>query len=344
MRRHASSHRAGAGIVVISALCAAPLFGQPDLIVDQDQLANSWSIEDREFQDGSCALVEACIGGSGVRRLLKFDALIANIAQVDFVLGDPTTDPRFIFSPCHGHYHFEGFTEYRVLDALGHQVMTGRKQAFCVLDTLAYLSEPWVPQRRLYTCEFQGLQPGWGDIYGANLDCQWIDVTNLPGGDYTLGVTVNPEGSLTESDYANNTVAVPVTLDAPAGLPHRPDGRRVPGSPLLVNPEGADLRVDYDVSFCPPPDYNLYYGFGSGTFSYAYSGAVCGVGTSGSALVSLPDPAPGQMVWFLIVGVDPFSSPVREGGHGFDSDGTERPLRGTGFCSVGRTQPSISCS
>ncbi|MCA9697946.1 MAG: hypothetical protein KC431_10515, partial [Myxococcales bacterium] len=42
-----------------------------------------------------------------------------------------------------------------------------------------------------YTCYNQGLSLGWSDTYGAALDCQWIDVTDVAPGDYTLRMEVN---------------------------------------------------------------------------------------------------------------------------------------------------------
>ena len=341
MRRIETIARMAAGLTFSLTLGVAPVVAQMDLIVDQSRLASSWQVVDRTFTTSSCALVEQCIGGSGIRRLLRFDVMVANISQQAFVLGDPTSQPGFEFSPCHGHYHFQGFSEYQLLDAQGQQIVAGHKQAFCVLDTLRYLTAPWVPASSFYDCGFQGLQPGWADIYDRTLDCQWIDVTNVPAGNYVLRVVVNPQGILAEADYTNNSASVSVTLPAPAGLSHRPDGNRIPGAPLMVSKEGGSLRLQYDTTSCPAPDYNVFYGVRNGPWSYTYSGQVCGIGTSGSALVNLPDPAPGEALWFHIVGVDPAANPDREGGHGFDSAGNERPLRGTGRCSVGTTQPSV---
>ena len=31
------------------------------------------------------------------------------------------------------------------------------------------------------------------DIYHANIDCQWLDVTELPTGTYTFKMSINPE-------------------------------------------------------------------------------------------------------------------------------------------------------
>ena len=325
------------------ALCGTPLLAQADLIIDQQQLDASWFVEDVYIPSWSCALQEACVGAPGVRRLLRFDTRSANIAQADLYLGSPAGNPLFVWSPCHGHYHFEEFADYKLLDALGGPVAPGHKQAFCVTDSQRYLSAPWVPLTRLYDCNNQGLQRGWSDVYDATLDCQWIDVTNVPAGEYSLTVRVNPESILTESDYSNNVTSVSVTLPAPIGIPPRPDGQHVPGSLLLVSHAGADVQVNYDVMTCPAPDYNVYYGVRGGSWSYTYTGAVCRIGTTGSAVITLPDPASKQLIWFLLVGTNPSSAPVREGGHGFDSSDGERPLSGVGLCSVESTQSAPSC-
>jgi len=50
----------------------------PDIVVDQDMLANSISYETRFFDETSCAVYENCIGGLGYRRLLKFAVGVTN--------------------------------------------------------------------------------------------------------------------------------------------------------------------------------------------------------------------------------------------------------------------------
>lgn len=316
--------------------------GDPDLVVDQPTLASSWTLQERYFPPGDCAVVEGCVDGSGARKLLRFSTVTGNIAQYDLYLGDPVGNPLFEFSPCHGHYHFEGYADYTLLDLGGNPAAPGHKQAFCLLDTRIYVSAPWVPTARRYTCSDQGIQRGWADVYSSSLDCQWIDVTDVPYGNYTLQVTVNPDLVLVESDYTNNTSTAAVTLQSPPGVPHRPDGRIVPGAQMRASRAGAAIRVDYDVTFCPASDYHVRYGLAHAVSSYTYDGAWCSLGTSGSALVSLPDPAPGQLLWFTVVGVS--ASGSQEGGHGFDSAGRERPLSGIGSCSVTSRRSRLTCS
>ena len=113
-------------IVVISAAISPAGAQLPDLIVDDERLAQGWFIEERYFAPGDCALVEGCVGAPGIRKLLRFNVWTANISMTDLALGDPTGNPLFEFSPCHGHYHFEDYATYRLEDLVGTPVAPGR--------------------------------------------------------------------------------------------------------------------------------------------------------------------------------------------------------------------------
>ena len=312
----------------------------PDLVVDQSRLASSWRLGWEFFPPGDCAIVEGCVLQPGYRKLLRFSSQTANIGKEDLFLGNPSTNPLFEFSPCHGHYHFGEYAEHELRNAVGDLVAPGLKTGFCLLDSSRYIDEPWVPISPQYGCSNQGITRGWSDIYGSSLDCQWIDVTDVPDGDYSLEVTVNPEGVLPDIDLANNTASVTVTVGEPStGVPHRPDGTVIPGSPLQVEPDnGPKHRVLYDVISCPAFDYHLYYGEGP-VSAYAYDGAVCDLGTDGEHSVNLPGPAAGELVWFVVVGVEGSA----EGGHGFQSGGGLRPLSGIGLCGASSSTPSSVC-
>jgi hypothetical protein len=181
----------------------------PDLTIDAARLQASVVVRTHVFKSKDCAVNEACVGNAGKRRLMRFDVATPNIGEADLVLGDPSNNPLFIYSPCHGHYHFSGYALYELLDAGGATVLTGRKQAFCLEDFAQYSSSAGPAK---YTCNNQGISVGWQDIYGSYLDCQWLDVTGIAPGNYYLRVTINPDFLLTESDYSNNAATVPVKI------------------------------------------------------------------------------------------------------------------------------------
>jgi hypothetical protein len=63
-----------------------------------------------------------------------------------------------------------------------------------------------------------GISVGWMDIYSAYITHQWIDISDLPEGDYRLCATVNPSGLWTEklNNFANNSHWIDVHLDPAA--------------------------------------------------------------------------------------------------------------------------------
>lgn len=186
--------------------------GMPDLRWVANLMDSSILMMPGTFTADSCEMAEQCIGGTGTRRLLRFDAIAENIGTADLVVGPPPaqgiSDATFTWSACHGHHHFNGYAIYELLDG-DNVVVTGRKQAFCILDTI---QRDHAKPSGGYTCTNQGLTAGWADVYARTLACQWLDVTELAAGTYTLRVTVNPEGALPESDRTNNVYTKQVEL------------------------------------------------------------------------------------------------------------------------------------
>jgi hypothetical protein len=105
-------------------LKAAPP-GRPDLIIDPNRTAGTWTIGTRYFASNDCVLLEGCVGAPGLRTLLAFTTQPANISQTDLVLGDPNNNPLFVYSPCHMHYHFADYAAYELATAQGGTVVTG---------------------------------------------------------------------------------------------------------------------------------------------------------------------------------------------------------------------------
>jgi hypothetical protein len=186
--------------------------GQPDLVINGPRMAIEMSVESRFFRLEDCALdpAEACVAAPGDRRLLRFAMEVSNLGTADLHIGAPDDDDEFPYSSCHEHRHYADFIEYRLEDLGGRTAALGRKQAFCLMDVQAHGDQ--VAGEPIYDCDDQGIQRGWSDIYPADVPCQWLDVTDLPDGDYRLVADVNPEGSLEETNLTNNRAEVEVTL------------------------------------------------------------------------------------------------------------------------------------
>jgi hypothetical protein len=169
--------------------------GLPDLTVDPQRFESQMEIVDRRFDAGSCEIEEGTVGGSGYRRILRFDTVLINGGQT-LPLGDPK-DPanpyaeQFFFAECHGHYHIEDFADYSLRNLDGSVAAQGHKQAFCFISTLKYSNDLNGQDKPTYTCANQGLASGYGDWYYKQLSGQWIDITGVREGDYRVRVQIN---------------------------------------------------------------------------------------------------------------------------------------------------------
>lgn len=165
--------------------------GKPDLTVDPKRFVSQMAIVDRYFDPNGCEIQEGSVGGSGYRRILRFDTVVMNSGDGDLVVGD-RSDPNnpyaayFYFSPCHGHYHIRNFSVYELLNGNG-VVAVGHKQGFCFEDSFKYDGG----KSDGYNCGYQGITSGWGDWYYKQLGGQWIDITGVPEGDYVVRVSIN---------------------------------------------------------------------------------------------------------------------------------------------------------
>jgi hypothetical protein len=254
--------------VVVLAMASdgrAGAIGLPDLVPAIDLAP---PVVQRHENVPPSDFAEGCANGMTDRTLLRFTLATDNVGTADLVLGDPgcpdcalepgptCTNPLYECSPVdgHGHGHFSQYALYEVLPGReGEPVAVGRKQGFCLEDTICDV--------RTYDCGYQGLALGCRDVYFWFLGCQYVDVTDLPGGRYVLRATVNYAGLLPELDYDNNvaetTVEVCEGIEGPrAGLKRKGDDDalrwRVRGRALVENPlvepdprrDGARLRIE----------------------------------------------------------------------------------------------------
>ena len=184
----------------------------PDLLIRQDVLETSIYL-DTINNNSQCLIEEGCLHGYGLRDIIRFSTRIDNIGESDYFIGTPSLDnEQFTFDNCHNHFHYDGYAEYVLFDSDGTLYPIGFKNGFCVLDLGCTTGSPQ------YGCSNMGISAGCYDEYWSALSCQWIDVTDVPDGDYLFVTRVNWDNApdalgQVEKDTINNWAQVCINLD-----------------------------------------------------------------------------------------------------------------------------------
>ncbi|XP_034048625.1 protein-lysine 6-oxidase isoform X2 [Thalassophryne amazonica] len=192
-------------------------YGVPDLVADPYYIQVAAYVQRVPMYNLRCAAEENCLSSSAyrsnvrdydTRMLLRFPQRVKNQGTADFL----PSRPRYSWEwhSCHQHYHsMDEFSHYDLLDATSQRtVAEGHKASFCLEDTSC---DYGYYRRYACTAHTQGLSPGCYDTYNADIDCQWIDITDVKPGNYVLKVSVNPSYYVEESDYTNNVVRCEVS-------------------------------------------------------------------------------------------------------------------------------------
>jgi hypothetical protein len=226
-------------------------------------------VSDLHFDYGAVVpagdVAEGCATATSGLDLLRLALTTRNDGAGDLTIGDPDCpdcaanpgaicgDDSFICSPAggHNHPHYDNFLRYELIDAHGAQVGLGGKRSFCLAESGC------LGPANHHTCENQGLGAGCWDIYPAYLGCQYVEITGVPSGVYTLRVTVDPGAQIVEADETNNVLEREVqiaragdgdvmleggSLSIVPGKLMRLRSRRVPGNTPATVP--SDPAVD----------------------------------------------------------------------------------------------------
>lgn len=120
-------------------------------------------------------------------------------------------------NPDHNHWHFSDFLSYTLRRIGSRTVRRSKKQAFCLEDVAKLRKRA---RRRLFrecpdpeaTTGEMGITPGWGDVYWAGVQEQYIEVKGLPPGEYWLEMVVDPYKRLKVKSRRHHKTRVKVIL------------------------------------------------------------------------------------------------------------------------------------
>ncbi|XP_057307160.1 lysyl oxidase homolog 3A-like [Hydractinia symbiolongicarpus] len=191
----------------------------PDLVMDYRLVKKSIRVESRGLYELTCAYDENCLSSTAAhyihypnlfhRTLLRFTSRFWNRGTDSF---EPdVSKENWQWHTCHRHYHsMERFTDYDLIDQHHIKRAEGHKASFCLEDSKC---EKGVS--KFYNCTNrgnQGISVDCADNYKFNIDCQWIDITDVSNGKYKLRIIINPLRNVVESDYSNNYVACDLNI------------------------------------------------------------------------------------------------------------------------------------
>lgn len=201
----------------------------PDLFVWADQSKNylyGWYLDQTEISGRTLLRISTATPNIGAGPLeVRGSSTQPGVYQRVFYSGGGYYDRyagTFTFHAGHGHLHFDNWLNFHLRsvltnDGVGNIVVSGDKTSFAIIDLTRYSTTlPGSPSSGQYSGGLvQGLSVGWADVYGANLQDQWIDVTDVAPGRYWLEAIVDPQNNLKESNENNNTNRILIDLTVP---------------------------------------------------------------------------------------------------------------------------------
>lgn len=169
----------------------------------------------------------------GIETLLDTQELRQRIYRSDGTTRDRLAD-HYEFHAAHAHFHYKSFglTRLWASDEDGRRVgdgplRSGRKNGFCVVD----IENQWAgqpesvdePRYKDPECQVpsdltdgvemvQGISRGWADIYGLQLEGQYVEITGIGDGFYLLETIADPDNTVEETNERDNSVFTHIQL------------------------------------------------------------------------------------------------------------------------------------
>lgn len=203
----------------------------------------------QEADTCDCRVGSGVYLSSGVRKVLRFTAYVENAGNAHLFHGLPLA-PKFTFDCMNVPAHIDWisvkltafnesapFTLQNVIDFYAEEDLMSTGNPAPVIGTtvitygtvVANFTTPSVVQDQFrvdgthmdkrFGPSCQGLSVGWGMSTSAtNDEYAWLDVTDIPLGNYCLRVEVNPLHSTVETDYTNNFVHIPLRCEHDCGI------------------------------------------------------------------------------------------------------------------------------
>jgi hypothetical protein len=183
---------------------------------------------------------------------------------------DRSRHPQLYFenSDNHNHWHLKGAARFSLWNEAGTaEVAAGAKIGFCLQDVERV--DGFGPASRVYSsaateyCKegqpnaasvFEGISPGWQDVYAARLPFQWVNVTDMTPGRYRIAEQVDPDDFVRESNEQNNGPTLAgevVTVPGYAALPQAVTAARAQTITLGAAPYGAPGPAAFAIGSAP---------------------------------------------------------------------------------------------
>ena len=181
--------------------------------------------------------------------VLRFSIAIANVGVEDLhvVLGNPHEKNGRIYAPAkqiikqddggtreidvgfferheeqevpghvHVHWHYPGLASLDLVSKDGLIAASSEKEGYCVIDSFRYPNFPVSRNKQFYhdgcegiTEKGLGITLGWCDYYKYDTDRQYIEIENVPPGEYIIKFTIKK----TEMHYeADEPVSIAVSI------------------------------------------------------------------------------------------------------------------------------------